>query len=53
MSSERAVQLRQQILALTREYHAEAFPPREFVPGASGVQVSGKVIDAEDLCAVV
>ncbi len=45
--------LRFQILELTRQYHAAAFPPREFVPGTSGVQVSGKVIDADDLCAVV
>ena len=51
--SQRSDQLRAEILALTREYHAEAFPQREFVPGSSGVQVSGKVIDAEDLCAVV
>ena len=49
----KAEQLRQQILSLTREYHAEAFPAREFVPGESAVQVSGKVIDAEDLCNVV
>jgi CDP-6-deoxy-D-xylo-4-hexulose-3-dehydrase len=49
----KAEQLRQQILSLTREYHAEAFPPRAFIPGTSAVQVSGKVIDAEDLCAVV
>jgi CDP-6-deoxy-D-xylo-4-hexulose-3-dehydrase len=53
MSSDKAAQLRQQILDLTRQYHAAAFPPREFVPGTSGVQVSGKVIDAEDICAVV
>ena len=53
MSSDKAAQLRQQILELTREYHAEAFPHREFVPGTSGVQVSGKVIDADDICAVV
>jgi CDP-6-deoxy-D-xylo-4-hexulose-3-dehydrase len=53
MSSDKATQLREQILDLTRQYHAAAFPPREFVPGTSGVQVSGKVIDAEDLCAVV
>ncbi len=50
---EHAEQLRQQILELTRQYHAAAFPAREFVPGSSGVQVSGKVIDADDLCAVV
>ena len=53
MATEKQDQLRQQILELTRQYHAEAFPQREFVPGVSGVQVSGKVIDAEDLCAVV
>ncbi len=51
--TEKAVELRQQILELTRQYHAEAFAPREFIPGTSGVQVSGKVIDAEDICAVV
>jgi CDP-6-deoxy-D-xylo-4-hexulose-3-dehydrase len=53
MKSDKAAQLRDQILALTREYHAEAFAAREFVPGESAVQVSGKVIDAEDICAVV
>ena len=53
MISDKAAQLREEILALTRQYHAEVFPPREFVPGTSGVQVSGKVIDAEDICAVV
>ena len=53
MSSDKATQLRQQILDLTRQYHAEVFPTIEFIPGTSGVQVSGKVIDAEDICAVV
>src|SRR5437764_4934093 len=51
--SERAEQLRKQILALTAEYHAEAFPRREFVSGASPVPVSGKVIGPEDVCSVV
>lgn len=51
--SERAEQLRRQILELTAEYHAEAFPAREFVPGTSVVPVSGKVIGAEDICSVV
>ena len=51
--TEKAAELRQQILELTRQYHAEAFPFQEFIPGTSGVQVSGKVIDAEDICAVV
>ncbi len=51
--SERAEQLRQQILQLTAEYHREAFPSREFQPGHSSVPVSGKVIDAADLSSVV
>jgi CDP-6-deoxy-D-xylo-4-hexulose-3-dehydrase len=51
--SERSEQLRQQILQLTAEFHAEAFPRREFVPGSSTVPVSGKVIDAADISAVV
>src|SRR6195952_4264904 len=46
-------QLRQEILELTRQYQTAAFPPKEFVPGTSAVQVSGKVIDGDDLCAVV
>ena len=53
MATEKQTVLRQQILELTRQYHAEAFPQRDFEPGISGVQVSGKVIDAEDICAVV
>jgi CDP-6-deoxy-D-xylo-4-hexulose-3-dehydrase len=51
--NERSEQLRQQILQLTAEFHAEAFPSREFIPGTSVVPVSGKVIDAADISAVV
>jgi CDP-6-deoxy-D-xylo-4-hexulose-3-dehydrase len=51
--SERSEQLRQQILQLTAEFHAEAFPQKDFVPGSSVVPVSGKVIDAADMSAVV
>lgn len=51
--SERSEQLRQQILQLTAEFHAEAFAKRDFVPGISVVPVSGKVIDAADMSAVV
>jgi CDP-6-deoxy-D-xylo-4-hexulose-3-dehydrase len=51
--SERSEQLRQQILELTAEFHAEAFAKREFVEGTSVVPVSGKVIDAADMSAVV
>jgi CDP-6-deoxy-D-xylo-4-hexulose-3-dehydrase len=51
--SERSDQLRQQILSLTAEYQREAFAARTFVPGSSSVPVSGKVIDADDMSAVV
>ena len=46
-------QLRQEILELTARYFAEAFPPTEFQPGITPVPVSGKVIDAADISAVV
>ncbi len=46
-------QLRQQILDLSAQYFAEAFPAAEFKPGQSPVLVSGKVIDAGDLSSVV
>jgi CDP-6-deoxy-D-xylo-4-hexulose-3-dehydrase len=49
----KAIQLRQQILELSSLYFAEAFPSLEFQPGQSPVPVSGKVIDAEDLSSVV
>ncbi|HMG84845.1 MAG TPA: lipopolysaccharide biosynthesis protein RfbH [Terracidiphilus sp.] len=45
--------LRQQILDLTAQYFDEAFPPTEFIPGVTPVPVSGKVIDAADVSAVV
>ena len=46
-------QLRQQILELTSRYFAEAFPAAEFKPGITPVPVSGKVVDAGDVGAVV
>ncbi len=51
--SQRSEELRQQILALVHEFHAEQFPERAFVPGQTAVPVSGKVIDADDIGAVV
>ena len=51
--TDRADQLRRQILDLTAEYVAEAFPAKEFKPGLSPVPVSGKVIDAADIGSVV
>jgi CDP-6-deoxy-D-xylo-4-hexulose-3-dehydrase len=53
LMSPRADELRQQILALTKEFHAEQFAKKTFEPGASVVPVSGKVIDGEDMAAVV
>ena len=51
--STRAAELRRRILDLTAEYYAEAFPACAFVAGESAVPVSGKVIDASDIQAVV
>jgi len=51
--TEKAEKLRQQILDLTAQFHAEAFAKKEFVPGSSVVPVSGKVIGSEDISAVV
>jgi CDP-6-deoxy-D-xylo-4-hexulose-3-dehydrase len=48
-SPTRADALRAQILALVAEYHAEAFPAREFVPGETVVPVSGKVFGASEV----
>ena len=50
--TDKAAALRQQILDLTRQFHTEAFPPKTFAPG-SVVPVSGKVIDGDDMAAVV
>ena len=46
-------QLRRKILDLTAQYFSESSKSEEFVPGVSTVPVSGKVIDAEDICSVV
>ncbi len=51
--SQRSDELRQQILSLVHEFHAEQFPSRSFLPGQSPVPVSGKVIDGNDIGAVV
>lgn len=51
--TEKAQQLRQQILDLTAQFQAEVSAKKDFVPGVSSVPVSGKVIDGEDVAAVV
>jgi CDP-6-deoxy-D-xylo-4-hexulose-3-dehydrase len=48
-----AGQLRRQILDLTAQYWLESTPRGDFIPGVSPVPVSGKVIDASDVSAVV
>jgi CDP-6-deoxy-D-xylo-4-hexulose-3-dehydrase len=47
--SDRADQLRSQILDLVQEYSREAFPEKNFVPGESSVPVSGRVYDGDDV----
>jgi CDP-6-deoxy-D-xylo-4-hexulose-3-dehydrase len=51
--TDKAAAIRQQILELTAQFHAEAFPAKNFTPGISAVPVSGKVIGPEDICSVV
>ncbi|HVZ83480.1 MAG TPA: lipopolysaccharide biosynthesis protein RfbH [Terracidiphilus sp.] len=51
--SEKAEQLRQQILALTGEFFSEAFAAQPFVPGVSSVPISGKVLDSADMSSVI
>jgi CDP-4-dehydro-6-deoxyglucose reductase, E1 len=51
--SERAAELRSQILGLVREYHAEAFAPREFVPGETQIHFAGRVFDERELVHLV
>ena len=46
-------ELRAAIQKLTCEYYEEAFPAKEFTPGASPVPVSGRVFDQNDLFAIV
>jgi CDP-6-deoxy-D-xylo-4-hexulose-3-dehydrase len=45
--------LREQILELVVEFYAAEFPERPFVPGESGVPVSGRVFDAEEILSLV
>jgi CDP-4-dehydro-6-deoxyglucose reductase, E1 len=48
-----AEELRQQILALTREYYQRQWPGRPFVPGETYIPVAGRVFDDEELVHVV
>jgi CDP-6-deoxy-D-xylo-4-hexulose-3-dehydrase len=51
--TDRAAQLRQQILDLSAQFVAETMADTEFRPGESAVPVSGKVIDGSDVSSVV
>jgi CDP-6-deoxy-D-xylo-4-hexulose-3-dehydrase len=51
--ADKASLLRQHILELCVQYHAEAFPTSEFKPGITPVPVSGKLIDGNDLTSIV
>jgi CDP-6-deoxy-D-xylo-4-hexulose-3-dehydrase len=51
--TERAQQLRSQILQLAAEYCGEAFAPRAFVAGETQVPVSGKVFDGAEMSSLV
>jgi CDP-6-deoxy-D-xylo-4-hexulose-3-dehydrase len=48
-AARRAEELREQIRGLVAEYHAAAFPPRDFVGGEMPVPVAGKVFDASEM----
>ena len=51
--TEKASELRKEIVELVHRYHAESFPEKTFTPGTSVVPVSGKVIDGDDIASVV
>lgn len=53
LMSDRLSQLRRQILDLTAQYFTETSCPGEFIPGVTAVPVSGKVIDGDDVSAIV
>jgi CDP-6-deoxy-D-xylo-4-hexulose-3-dehydrase len=44
---------RELLLKATREYHREAFAPQPFIAGKTYVPVTAKVVDADDLAALV
>src|ERR1700728_661705 len=50
---EKAADLRSKILELAAQYFDEKFRSSVFVPGESPVPVSGKVLDARDLCNLI
>src|SRR5271155_1521544 len=51
--SGRAGELRERILELVGEYHAEAFAEGPFIPGETPVPVSGRVFDAAEMRSLI
>ncbi len=47
--TDRAEELRQQILSLTQDYYAAKWPDKLFVAGETPIPVSGKVFDADEV----
>ncbi len=45
--------LRDQILSLIPQYHAEAFPVKPFIPGVTPVPVHGATLDSADLLSLI
>jgi CDP-4-dehydro-6-deoxyglucose reductase, E1 len=46
---DKAIQLRERILAVVAEYWAEAFAVPDFIPGETPVPVAGRVFDASEI----
>lgn len=53
MSTNKNEALRDQIIALSRTYFAEALQPKPFIAGTSYVPVTAKVMDGNDLAALI
>jgi CDP-6-deoxy-D-xylo-4-hexulose-3-dehydrase len=51
--SDRAAQLRSEILGLVRDYHEAAFPPAEFHAGETQIHFAGRVFDERELVHLV
>jgi len=51
--SDRAAELRSQILDLVREYHDVAFAPGEFEPGETPIPFAGRVFDEREIVNLV
>jgi len=47
--SSRAQEIRAAIAALVHEYHREAFPAREFIPGTTPLPYAGRIFDQDEL----